>query len=100
MAKTTPRATRSTSETKDPAHVLDDSIMRTLLPKLRLCKADSQGSRICPELPSLVAKVCKEEGRGELWLGPLPTESRMEIITATKHSIQIYCFTKDPCSIR
>ena len=48
----------------------------------------------------MIAKVCKEEGRGELWLGPLPTESRMEIITATKHSIQIYCLGKDPCSIQ
>ena len=46
-----------------------------------------------------MAKVCKENGKGELWLGPLPTASRMDAITKVKHSIQIYCFKKAPTDV-
>ena len=78
-----------------PEHVEDDSIMRKLLPSLRWLRRDERGNRINPEPPRLVAKVCKEEGKGELWLGPLPTARRMKVISGTKHSIQIYCFAAD-----
>jgi len=77
-------------------HVEDDSIMRKLLPELRGERDDRRGNRLNPEPPKLVAKVCEEEGRGELWLGPLPTVQRMDKINETKHSIQVYCFAKTP----
>lgn len=78
-----------------PEHVVDDSIMRKLLPELRKDRYIVRGNRINPEPPRLVAKVCEEKGEGELWLGPLPTARRTEVITETKHSIQIYCFAKN-----
>ena len=43
-----------------------------------------------------MAKVCEEFGRGELWLGPLPTQSRIDYIMQTDFSIQVYCFLNDP----
>ena len=49
-----------------------------------------------PKPPSLVAKVCWGIGRGELWLGAIPTAGRMSVINETKHSIQIYCFKDYP----
>jgi len=82
-----------------PLHVEDDSIMRRLLPKLREERYDRRGNRLNPEPPRLVAKVCEEKGSGELWLGPLPTPQRMDTIAETKHSIQIYCFKKDPADV-
>jgi len=81
-------------------HVEDDSIMRKLLPKLRGEKDDRRGNRLNPEPPRLVAKVCEEEGRGELWLGPLPTLQRIDKINETKHSIQVYCFLKTPAHVQ
>jgi len=89
---TTPRS----DEASKQKHVEDDSIMRKLLPELRRERDDRRGNRLNPEPPRLVAKICEEEGRGELWLGPLPTAQRMDKINETKHSIQVYCFAKTP----
>jgi len=83
-----------------PLHVEDDSIMRRLLPKLREERSNRRGHRLNPEPPRLVAKVCEEKGRGELWLGPLPTPQRMGMINQTRHSIQIFCFHKDPKDVQ
>ena len=81
---------------EEPGYVTDDSIMMQMLPSLSEDKWNMQGNRRYPEPPRLVAKVCREEGMGELWLGPLPTAGRMPVITQTKHSIQIYCFKDHP----
>ena len=83
-----------------PKCVNDDSIMRRMLPELRGEKGGVRGNRINPEPPRLVAKVCSEEGKGELWLGPLPTAERMDRILETKPCIQIYCFVKDPTQVQ
>ena len=85
-----------TSMPDAPDYVTDDSIMRQMLPGLKWDRWDERGNRIHPEPPSLVAKVCRERGRGELWLGPLPSAEMMSVITQTKHSIQIYCFMNYP----
>ena len=82
-----------------PKYVQDDSIMRMMLPELRKEKGEMRGNRINPEPPRLVAKVCSGEGKGELWLGPLPTAERMDRILEAKPSIQIYCFLKDPTQV-
>ena len=74
----------------------DDSIMQDMLHDLMQDRFERRGNRLEPEPPRLVAKVCDEEGRGELWLGPLPTESRIGQIMLTEHNIQVYCFMKDP----
>lgn len=74
----------------------EDSIMQDMLHELMQDRFQRRGNRLEPEPPRLVAKVCDEEGRGELWLGPLPTESRLGQIMETEHSIQVYCFLKDP----
>ena len=81
-------------------HVEDDSIMRKLLPELQRERSVRRGNRLIPEPPRLVAKVCEEEGKGELWLGPLPTEQRMGKISMTKPSIQIFCFLKAPVKVQ
>ena len=83
-----------------PEHVRDDSIMRKLLPKLSETRYERRGNRLKPEPPRLVAKICEEEGRGELWLGPLPTKRGMDRILDTKPSIQIFCFTNPPDRVR
>ena len=75
-----------------PSYVVDDSLMRERLPELERLRWIQRGTRINPEPPRLVAKVCREYGRGEIWLGPLPTDSRMATIRDTWHSLQIYCF--------
>jgi hypothetical protein len=77
-------------------HVHDDSIMKKLLPGLQKERGEVRGNRINPESPRLVAKIHEDEGRGELWLGPLPTAQRLDQIMQTKPSIQIYCFLQDP----
>jgi hypothetical protein len=82
-----------------PEHVTDDSAMKELLPELSELRFEGRGNRLHPEPPRLVAKVCKEEGRGELWLGPLPTEGRMDTIIETTPSIQIFCFAKQPTQV-
>ena len=82
-----------------PKCVNDDSIMQRMLPQLREEKSGSRGNRRNPEPPSLVAKVCSEEGKGEFWLGALPTAERMRTISETKPSIQIYCFHKEPTQV-
>jgi len=92
--KGTSRGPADPEKVNTPEHVEDDSIMRRLLPKLSEVRYQRQGDFISPELPRLVAKVCKEKGKGELWLGPLPTAQRMDIIKETKPSIQIYCFAQ------
>jgi len=81
-------------------YVEDDSIMKKLLPRLRGERGDRRGNRLNPEPPRLVAKVCETEGRGELWLGPLPTEQRLGKINETKPSIQVYCFAKSPTQVQ
>ena len=82
-----------------PKYVKNNSIMQRLLPQLRREKAVVRGNRINPEPPSLVAKVCNEDGKGELWLGPLPTAERMQTILEANPVIQIYCFKKDPTEV-
>ncbi len=82
-----------------PSYVSDDSIMRRMLPRLRDERDMRRGNRINPELPRLVAKVCEDNGRGELWLGPIPTAQRIGTISETKPSIQVYCFAKAPTDV-
>jgi hypothetical protein len=82
-----------------PRCVYDDSIMQKILPRLRGEKSLMRGNRINPEPPSLVAKICSEVGKGELWLGALPTAERMRTVLETKPSIQIYCFKSDPTEV-
>ena len=83
-------------EGAEPGFVRDDSIMQRILPNLRWERFLRRGNRLNPEPPRLVAKVCREPGKGELWLGPLPTEPRIGIIMQVDHSIQVYCFQKTP----
>jgi hypothetical protein len=87
-------------EVSRPKYVEDDSIMRRMLSELRGERNEVRGNRINPEPPRLVAKVCEGKGKGELWLGPLPTAQRMDRIMETKHSIQIYCFLKEPTEVQ
>ena len=82
-----------------PKYVKNSSIMQRLLPQLRREKAVVRGNRINPEPPSLVAKVCNEDGKGKLWLGPLPTAERMQTVLEANPVIQIYCFKKDPTEV-
>jgi hypothetical protein len=70
-----------------------------MLPSLNKKRDKVRGIRTNPEVPRLVAKVCKEIGKGELWLGPLPTADRMQRITSVKHSIQIHCFKRAPTDV-
>ena len=74
----------------------DDSIMQDMLHEISQDRFHRRGNRLEPEPQRLVAKACDEEGRGELWLGPLPTESRISHIMQTEYSIQVYCFMNDP----
>ena len=89
-----------TKEVSRPKHIEDDSIMQKLLPKLRGERDEVRGNRLNPESPRMVAKVCEEEGKGELWLGPLPTAQRMDQIKEVEYSIQIHCFLKDPTEVQ
>ena len=101
LQPTPKRALRKPGDRGDtPEYVVDDSIMRRLLPKLRDEKDDRRGNRLNPEPPRLVAKVCEEKGRGELWLGAIPTEQRMDRISETKPSIQVFCFAKAPPNVQ
>ena len=68
--------------------------MRKLLPELREGRCRRRGNPLNPEQSRLVAKVCEEEGKGELLLGAFPTSQRMDVITKTEHDIQMYCFAK------
>ena len=86
---------QSASASPQP-HVEDASIMEALLPDLRHARFSYRGNRSFPEPPRMVAKVCSEKGKGELWLGSLPTSGLMEAITRTTHSIQVHCFKKHP----
>jgi hypothetical protein len=95
-AKVTDQGSHPAEASSGQGYVTDDSIIQRILPMLRTRRWPKRGTRINPEPPSLVAKVCEEEGRGELWLGPIPTESRMSKIMETDHSIQIYCLAKTP----
>jgi len=70
--------------------------MRKLQPKYKEVGYEGRGNRLDPGPPRLVAKVCEEEGRGELWLGPLPTDLTMDRILDTKPSIQIFCLDSFP----
>ena len=88
--------TNHTSMPDAPGYVTDDSIMRHMLAALKQKRWEVQGNRRYPEPPSLVAKVCWGAGKGELWLGAIPTAERMPVINETKHSIQIYCFKECP----
>ena len=80
------------------AAVVDSSIMDKLMVDLMKNRASQRGHRLKPEMPTLIAKVC-EEG-GELWLGPLPTQDRLEAIESKANfSIQIGCFSKKPTEV-
>jgi hypothetical protein len=74
--------------------------MKKLLPKSDALGKEGRGIRPSPEPPRLVAKVCEEDGRGELWLGPLPTKQTIERILDTKPSIQIFCFDNLPYKVQ
>jgi hypothetical protein len=99
-AKRAKTSVHAAEETSRPGYVRDDSIMQKMLPELRRGRYRKRGNRLHPEPPRLVAKVCEEEGRGEFWLGPLPTASRMDQIKETNPSIQIYCFKNDPPDVQ
>ena len=77
--------------------VLDSSIMDELMKELAAKRQEHQGFRLKPELPTMVAKVCKDGG--ELWLGPVPTKERLSTITAKPMHIQICCFKKPPTEV-
>ena len=83
-----------------PGYVLDDSIIRRLLPELRANRDVVRGNRRNPERPTMIAKVCEGRGKGELWLGPLPTWHRMGVIMETNYSIQICCLSMEPEAVR
>jgi len=100
-AKKLPRCALKTAHeveaAEGPEFVTDDSIFKAMMPQLEQLRKDTRGTRINPEPPRLVAKVRREEGMGELWLGPIPTNRRMaEIIQVAAFSIQIHCFKKSP----
>ncbi len=42
----------------------------------------------------------RRKGKGELWLGPLPTWHRMGVIMETIYSIQICCLSMEPEAVR
>jgi len=86
--------------TTDPGYVLDDSIIKRLLPELRANRDVVRGNRRNPERPTMIAKVCEGKGKGELWLGPLPTWHRMGVIMETNYSIQICCLSMEPEAVR
>ena len=91
------RTVHEVEEAAGPEFVMDDSIFRTMMPQLEQSRNDIRGTRVKPEPPRLVAKVRREEGRGELWLGPIPTDRRMaQIIRIAAFSIQIHCCKKSP----
>jgi len=48
----------------------------------------------------MIAKVCEGKGKGELWIGPLPTWHRMGVIMETNYSIQICCLSMEPEAVR
>ena len=87
-------------ESSTHGYVRDDSIMQRMLPELRSKRYRKRGNRLHPEPPRLVAKICEGKGRGELWLGALTTESRMDEIKKTNPSIQIYCLKNDPSDVQ
>ena len=95
-----PAATPKIKAQPAPNWVSDDSIMREILPRLQDERAKVRGIRIRPEPPRLVAKVCREEGRGELWLGAVPTTTTMGKISEIRPSIQIYCFHAEPTQVQ
>ena len=76
--------------------------MAPLIPIVIKHRWKTIGNRLNPEPPTLVAKLCAEKGKGELWLGALPTESRLEEILACvgdnggSFTIQVSCFAKPP----
>ena len=49
----------------EPGYVLDDSVIRKLLPELRANRDIRRGNRRNPERPTMLAKVCEGRGRGE-----------------------------------
>jgi hypothetical protein len=46
----------------------------------------------------MIAKVCAIGG--ELWMGPVPTKARLQMIMKMEPSIQICCFKKSPTDVR
>ena len=77
-ARVTPKEAQQVIETSQQDYVDDDSIMQHLLPELRQDRFSRRGNRLQPE----------------------PTEERMDVITETTHSIQIYCFANDPIAVQ
>ena len=55
-----------------------------------------QGVRGDPEPPTLVAKVCSDEGRGEMWLSGLPTANALPEFQRRGVNIQVVCFSACP----
>ena len=98
-AKALPKKAHEAKRDRSPCHIVSDSIIKKMLPSLNKKRDKVRGTRTDPEVPRLVAKVCKETGKGELWLGPIPTAGRMQLITNVKHSIQIHCFKRTPTEV-
>jgi hypothetical protein len=80
-----------------PKVVTDSSIMDKLMKDLITKRQPEQGRRLQPEAPTMIAKICAVGG--ELWIGPVPTNDRLERIMEMKPSIQVCCFKKSPTEV-
>ena len=78
--------------------VKDSSIMDGMMDELMKKKQRYPGRRMQPESPTMIAKVCAIGG--ELWMGPVPTKARLQMIMKMEPSIQICCFKKSPTDVR
>ena len=71
-----------------------------LFDSLAAGRRHKKGNRFEPEAPTLVAKVCSEPGRGELWLGGIPrTGILADHYENKKLSLQVCCMAKVPGDI-
>ena len=114
-AKTEPQGVGSEERREDPkaqdASALDAPAVKAegsrpgvhwdaLFDSLAAGRQDRAGNRLEPEKPTLVAKVCAEPGRGELWLGGIPRRDKeAELYEGKRLNIQICCMAKPPREI-
>ena len=77
--------------------VKDSSIMDEMMHDEMKKKQQYPGRRMKPEPPTLIAKICPIGG--ELWMGPVPTNERLQYIMLLNPSIQICCFKKSPTEV-
>ena len=59
-------------------------------------KATKRGNTFRPEPPTLIAKVDKRPRRGEVWLGGIPSQHNLKLLTSKEISIQVHCFAGSP----